>query len=173
MQRLVDQQARKAAAVHEEVRGDGLAFLGGHRGDRTLRVKPGVSHVTALVAHPALERLFVEELPEQHRIEVIAVPDIEGKAVARLGRAALCGQACGDEEAVRMRMHLDAVDPRLDIVDKLPHGQVVQHRGKGVEVALEAGLGRPPVEGDAALVGRVASGHPLGLLDAETVEEAP
>ena len=38
--------------------------------------------VAALVAHAALERLPVQELPEQHGIEVIAMPDVEREILA-------------------------------------------------------------------------------------------
>src|SRR2546429_3909394 len=69
-------------------------------------------------------------------------------------------------------LEIGAVDARLDVVDELLHRQVVQHRGEGVEVALEPRLGRPAVEADAALVGRVAGGHPLRLLEPQAVEKA-
>ncbi len=42
-----------------------------------------------------------------------------------------------------------------------------------MEVALEPRLGGPAGEGDAALVGRLAGGHPLRFLDTQTVEESP
>src|SRR5438874_9547261 len=172
VQRLVDQETREAAAVDEEVRRYRLALLRADRGEVAVGVEVRVRHMAALVAHAAIDRFAVQELPEQHGVEVIAVPDIEGEALARLRGATLGGQARSDEVAVRMRLEIGAVDARLDVVDELLHRQVVQHRGEGVEVAPEPRLGRPAVEADAAVVGRVAGGHPLRLLEPQAVEEA-
>ena len=107
LQRLVDQQTREPAAIDEEIGRDRFAFLRVHRGDRRRR-RPRVAcvDVAGLVAHPALERLLVQKPPEQHRVEVIAVPDVERKASPRLRRTPLGGQARGDEEPVRVREHV-------------------------------------------------------------------
>jgi len=51
-----------------------------------------LSHVTALVAHPALERLLVEELPEQYGVEVIPGQMSNGKILAGFRGAAVGGQ---------------------------------------------------------------------------------
>ena len=103
---------------------------------------------------------------------MIAVPDIERKVALRLRREVLFGKRRRDEKAVRVRMQVHAVQPPVGVVDELRHRQVVEHRRERMEVAFEAGLGRPAVERDTALVGRVASRHPFAFLDAEGVEEA-
>src|SRR5690242_11760304 len=81
VQRLVDQKTRKTAAVYEYVGGIALAFARSHRGNVALRIERRVGHVAALVAHPALERLLLQKLPEEYGIEVIAVPDVEREGV--------------------------------------------------------------------------------------------
>jgi hypothetical protein len=160
---LIDQETGETAAVHEQVRGNGLALLRADRLSRAVRRERGVRDVAALVAHAALDRLALQELAEQYGIKVIAVPDVEWEGLARLRRTAVGGEACGDEEAVRVRRHVGAVDARLDVVHELAHREVVEHGRERVEVLLEPRLGRPALEGDAALIGGVTGGHPLGL----------
>src|SRR5882757_4214079 len=102
------------------------------------------------IPDPTLQCLFVEELTEQYGIEMVAVPNIERKIFGGLGCQVSTRQARCDEESVRMRMHVGAIDPGVGVVHELRHGQIVEHGGERVKIALEAGLGRPLVESDAA-----------------------
>src|SRR3984893_1983127 len=135
-------------------------------------IEAGVSHMRSKISDAALERLLVQELTQQHGIEVVAVPDIEWKVLGRL-RCKMPGcKPRRDEEAVRMRMHVGAVDARVGVVHELRHGQVVEHGGKRMKVSLETRFGRPSVESDATLIRRVTLGHPFGFLYPQAVEEA-
>ncbi len=105
MQRLVDQQPRKSAAIDEDIRGDGLALPGRDRRDRAVLVEVGVRDVRGLVTHAALQCFLVQKLPEQHRIEVVAVPDIERKMLGRFRREMPAREPRRDEEPIGMRGH--------------------------------------------------------------------
>src|SRR5205823_4739362 len=106
---------------------DRLPFLGTYRGNRSIGIERSVSHMTDPVANAALESLAVEELPEQHRIEVVPVPEVEGEILGRLRGTPRCCKACGDKETIRMRVYVRAFHTCLGVVDELRHGQVVQH----------------------------------------------
>src|SRR6185295_14824452 len=97
---------------------------------------------------------------------------IERERLTGFWREIVLGEAGSDEKTVRMSRHVGAVQARVRVVHELRHREVVEHRGKRMEVVLETRLGRPAVERDAAFVGRVAFGHPFGFLYAEGVEEA-
>ncbi len=170
-QGLRDQQSRKARAVDEKIRCQALALPRADRCDRTLLIEVCTRHVGHYVMHAALDRLAAQELPEQHGIEVIAVPDVEREVFGRLRRQRAGRQASSDEEAVRVRVHRRAVHARIDVVHELSHRQVVEHRCERVEIAVESGLGRPTRECDAALIGGMTFRHPLRLFDTEAVEE--
>ena len=172
LQRLRDQQSREARAVDEQVAADGGTLPSAQRGDGAMLIEVGLSDMRREMADAALQRLFVQELTQQHGIEVIAVPDVEREVLGGLRCKMLGGEPRRDEEAVRMRVHVGAVDARIGVVHELRHGQVVEHGRERMKVALEARLGRPAVEGDAALVGGVALGHPFGFFYSQAVEEA-
>ena len=79
-------QPRKTAAVHEQVGADGGALSSAHRCDRALFIEVRLRHVGGLMAHAALQRLLLQKLTQQHRVEVVSVPNVEGKMLIRLGR---------------------------------------------------------------------------------------
>src|SRR5258706_10121574 len=95
------------------------------------------------MADAALQRLALQELAEQGRVEVVAMPDVEGEVLGRLRRQAARRQACGDEKTVRMSMQIGAVDTRVGVVHELRHRQIVEHRGKGMKITRVARLGGP------------------------------
>src|SRR6185503_18110791 len=85
LERLLNQQTGESTAIDEDVRPDRLPVARAYGGNRAFLIESGVRYMARAVAHSALQRLFVHELPEQHRIEVITVPDIEWKALDGLG----------------------------------------------------------------------------------------
>ena len=170
-ERLLDQNSGETGAVDEDVRRHRFAVLNRHGSYFPELVELDAGDMAFRVFDPALHCLFMEVFAEQHSIEVIAVPDIERKRPVRFRGEVVVGEVGRDEEAIRVRVHVGAVQPRLCVVHELRHRQVVEHRGKRMEIALESRLGRPAVEGDAALVGRVALRHPFRLLDPQAVEE--
>ncbi len=171
LQRLADQQRGEAGAVDEEVGVERVAALELERRDVAALVQLGRVHVARHVHDAALQRLLVQEGPEQAGIEVVAVADVEREMARRLRCLAAHGEPLRQEEAIGMRMHVGIVQARVDVAQELRHRQVVQRRRERMEVALEARTRRPAIERDAALVGRVAGRHPLGLRDAQALEE--
>mmetsp|Transcript_23365 Transcript_23365/g.55532 ORF Transcript_23365/g.55532 Transcript_23365/m.55532 type:complete len:559 (-) Transcript_23365:2099-3775(-) len=170
-QGLADQQRRKAGAVDEEVGGQGLPVVKQQAGDVARFVQLDPVDMALQVADAPFDGFASEELPEQGRIEVIAIPDVERKVGPRARASSLAGEGGRDEEAVRVGVHVGAVEPRMHVVHERVHGHVVQHRRERMEVALEARPGGPAFEGDAGLVGGVAGGHPFRLLNAQPIEE--
>jgi len=171
-ERLLDQNSGEAGAIDENIGRHRIAVFDRYGRDLAALVQLHARDMAFHIFDPALQRLFVKVLAEQHRIEVISIPDVERKRPDRFRGEVVVGEVGRDEEAVRMRAHIGTVQARLRVVHELCHRQVVEHRGKRMEIALESRLGRPAVECDAAFVRRVALGHPLGLLDPEAVEEA-
>src|SRR6266851_7383511 len=96
-----------------------------------------VSHVSREISDAAFQRFLVQELTQQHGIEVVAVPDVEREVLGGFRREMLVRKPRGDEEAVRMRMHVGSVDARVGVVHELSHGQVVEHGGEWMKVSLE------------------------------------
>jgi len=145
--------------------------LGTDRRDVAGGIEIGMPHMRGLVAYPALQRLLLQELPQQDGIEVMAMPDVERKVFRRFRGKILPRQSRRNEESIRMCAHVGAVDPGIGVMDELSHREVVEHGRKRMKVAFEARFGRPAIEGDAAFVSGMALGHPFRFLNPEAVEK--
>lgn len=186
LQRLVEQQAAEAGAVHVEVALDRPVLLGDQARDSplvALAVHDRVDHA----AHPAGRHHLHQVVGQQGRVEVVRVRVLgvlvgqrgagargeglvalpEQPAVQGVRRAQLVAQV-GDDEAVAV----EAVGPARA---QPPLGKrVALHRGEALERVVEVVAGVAPVlEPDAQLVRRVAGRHPVPLLQPDVAEEVP
>src|SRR5579883_3592357 len=123
------------------------------------------------VPHTAIHGLLLKKFTQEHRIEMEAVPHVERKTALWPRRLALARQPRGNEEAVRVRVHVGAVEARVHVVEERRHRHVVQHGRERVEITFVTRPRGPALERDAGLIGGVALWHPFGFLDAETLEK--
>ena len=110
-ERTLRENAAKAARVDEQLGGDRLAAVGNEVIDAGV-ADDDIDDAAFEMAH--LQRhggMVAQERADQVRVEVIAITDLEREIRRRNRRAAMRGEPCRQEIAVRMRIDVAAAPP--------------------------------------------------------------
>ena len=171
-QRLLREDRAEAGAIDEDVALDPCPVLAEERGDLGLGILLHIGHPEGPVQYAAFGRPVAQEVPQLVRIEVVAVTWHEGEVVPRVRAPVFFRQDLGEKPVVGMGGHIETPPAKLAIMHETRFCMQVDGPREGMEIALETRPLAPAGKADTQLVGGIARGHPVGLVDAEMVEES-